>query len=68
MGREMKKSKVVIRATRHLIEDHRNNSCSCDLTEGGQGFCIAGQLDEGVISVEEFFAEIFPEALPCNQL
>ena len=61
-----KKARVVIRAIRHSIEDHRNGTCECDLSEGGKGFCLAGQLDEKVITPEEFVDEVFPETLPCD--
>jgi hypothetical protein len=40
-----------------LVNIHKEGECSCDLTEGGYGLCIAGQFIEGVISEEDFLSE-----------
>lgn len=64
MSQANKKTKAVISETRYLVEEHRKGNCSCDLTDGGNGFCIVGQFDEGVITTQEFLNEIFPEEVP----
>lgn len=41
-----------------LIREHEEEKCSCDLTEGGYGLCLAGAFLEGCMSLEDTLRDI----------
>jgi hypothetical protein len=43
------------------IREHEDGECHCELAPGGYGLCYAGQLVEGVITLEEALQGSPPE-------
>jgi len=40
------------------IEEHSEERCKCDLTDGGYGLCYAGQWLEGIISSSQVIRDL----------
>ena len=41
-----------------LIEEHEQEKCCCDLTDGGTGLCLAGEYLNSCMSLEDTLKEI----------
>lgn len=41
-----------------MVAEHESDTCICDLTDSGYGLCMAGQLVEGAITLEDYLREI----------
>lgn len=56
-----RKTRIVKNLLQGGIKAHRQGKCRCDLTEGGQGLCYAGQWLESIISNEQVIKDLSPE-------
>jgi len=61
-----RKMRIVENLLQEGIKAHRQGKCRCDLTEGGQGLCYAGQWLENIISSEQVIKDLSSEGEEKN--
>jgi len=52
------KDRIAYNLLKDQIKEHAKSKCKCDLIEGGNGFCYAGQWLEGIIDSSQVIKDL----------